>query len=174
MKYVLAAIMALSTTPAFAGSASDGAMGVLGVCDGPAFEAKVYARFQERYPSLTGPISAQPPKLVRTASVLVQNECRTAALQACDASTSPEACRGELAALWQGEAATERTDLMEALASVDLETLPALQRARLAQEENWVRPVDCGADGTLCDARTALHTLTSLELRNDEVAALDG
>ncbi|MGR3435313.1 MAG: hypothetical protein ACU0CO_10555 [Shimia sp.] len=169
--FALATILTLTAPAAFAGPASQGA---LGVCDGPAFEAKVTARFKERYPSLKGPIEAQPPKLVRTAQILVQNECRTQALMSCEASADPEACRGEMAVLWTDEAQTTRDALRTALTEVAVDALPPLQRGRLASEANWVQPIDCGTDGTLCEARTALHMLKSLEARQAEVAALEG
>ncbi|MEM1235616.1 MAG: hypothetical protein AAGI10_01515 [Pseudomonadota bacterium] len=160
---VLAVLLALFSSSAHAGVAAYEA------CVGDGYEARVMAKFMERFPSETCEAMAQcPPVLMQSAEALTRAECRADALDDCES----EKCRLGLTERWRADGAALRAGIEARLERVDLTVLPPLKARRLGDPERWLTEVDCTGDAAICEAVTAGQALGDLERLSREVEAL--
>lgn len=161
---ILLAIMLLSATAAQAGVAAYEA------CIGEGYEARVMAKYAERFPHETCTTRAScDPRLVQSAEALVRASCREAALTDC----ASQKCTQGLAEMWRAQGATLREDILARLAAVDFDALPALQARRLGDPARWTTERPCLGDASICAAAGQGHALGDLERVHTEVLGLE-
>ncbi|MEM9438541.1 MAG: hypothetical protein AAGA15_16055 [Pseudomonadota bacterium] len=152
----------------WAGSAQSG-VAAYDACLSEGYETRVMETFALRFPHETCRSRAEcDAKLMQSAEALTRAQCRAIALDDC-ASTK---CRLGLKGRWRADGEVIRADVEDALARVDLATLPRLQARRLGDPERWLSPVTCLGDAITCDAERAGQALGDYERLANEVRAL--
>lgn len=152
----------------FAGAAQAG-VAAYDACLSEGYEARVLAKFTERFPSETCSGPDCDPWLMKSAEGLVRADCRALALDDCLSTKCREGLRGR----WQADADRLQAAITRRIASLNLDALPALQSRRLSDPARWASVVECVGDATACDAMHAGQWLGDLERIQTELDGLE-
>ena len=152
----------------FAGAAQAG-VAAYDACLADGYEARVMAKFSERFPSETCSGAECDPWLMKSAEGLVRADCRALALDDCLSTKCREGLRGR----WQADADGLQSEVIARIAALDLDALPALQARRLSEPARWATKAGCVGDATACAAAQAGRWLGDLERIATELDGLE-
>lgn len=136
-------------------------------CIGADYEARLAAKFAERFPTTTCE-GACDPWLMKSVEGLVRAECRTLALDDCLSAK----CRLGLQGRWTADETLVRMRIQELLTTIDKNALPPLQARRLSDPSRWATAFTCTGDATTCAAARQGQSLSDAERILTEVEAL--